>query len=460
MAGTFDKSDDEGPMSRSSLSNETHDTMSASQMIANVESEGGMTDDELMDLTYAFQAADMDGGGAIDTEEFGMMLTVMGCTISDDQINQVIADAKSGFAAWKKLSDDENVAKCKIVWDKYDVDGDGSMDLDEVNAVIAGLHAEGFNPTPMSTADLDDGELDFEEFSAWFLKQEGVPDSFAPPTEGRAGGLGLGGGSGLIKRSMGGLMVPVKMGAKLAMGPLQLMEASVAMIPGASIIPGVHDRNATMDGAKVQGSAEEIANAMLEEKDQIIFAEYVFMMRAGTLTQFLPGDWQERAEDMRKLREAFDTADIDGDNQLELEELEMVTLSMNPSVDVAPEDIKKVWDVLNPDGKDWIPFSDFVAGMITIKRDPALSGIIPMDVPNRFQLLSLLIDSPINEDQEELIFDKMSGLEKAGVKMLRQMEKPMDKSQIRETLDQACQGKLHYLTPVQRKSVVSTHIWW
>ena len=53
----------------------------------------------------------------------------------------------------------------------------------------------------------------------------------------------------------------------------------------------------------------------------------------------------------------------------------------------------------------------------------------------------------------------MSGLEKAGVKMLRQMEKPMDKSQIRQTLDQACTGKLHYLTPVQRSSVVSTHVW-
>ena len=48
--------------------------MSAAQMIAANESE--MTEEQLSDLTYAFTAADMDGGGAIDVEEFGMMLSV------------------------------------------------------------------------------------------------------------------------------------------------------------------------------------------------------------------------------------------------------------------------------------------------------------------------------------------------------------------------------------------------
>ena len=42
-------------------------------------------------------------------------------------------------------------------------------------------------------------------------------------------------------------------------------------------------------------------------------------MRAGALKPFLSDDWKERTRDMRKLREAFDAADVDGDNQLELE---------------------------------------------------------------------------------------------------------------------------------------------
>ena len=215
-------------------------------------------------------------------------------------------------------------------------------------------------------------------------------------------------------------------------------------------------------------------------------AEYVFMMRAGTLKQFLPGDWQvrprrsvkqcpppqppfpfmtvlvpwlqERAEDMRKLREAFDTADVDGDNQLELEELEMVILTMNPKAETTQSDIQRVWKVLNPEGNDWIPFSEFVHGMITVKRDPELSSIIPLDVPNRFQLLSLLIDTPINEEQEQLIFNKLSALEKMGIKMLNKMKKPPPtREEIAVTLQAACKGKLHYLTDVQRKNVNNTH---
>ena len=53
---------------------------------------------------------------------------------------------------------------------------------------------------------------------------------------------------------------------------------------------------------------------------------------------------------------------VDGNNELELEELEMCVISMNPKADVQPEDIKRVWDVLNPEGKEWIPFAEYVQG--------------------------------------------------------------------------------------------------
>eukprot|EP01052_Picozoa_sp_SAG31_P000523 SAG31_NODE_15_length_37942_cov_32.078297_28_plen_645_part_00 len=82
-----------------------------------------------------------------------------------------------------------------------------------------------------------------------------------------------------------------------------------------------------------------------------------------------------------------------------------------------------------------------------------------MQVPNRFELLSLLIDSPINEDQEKLIFDNMTGLEKGGIRMLERMRKPMDPSGIRRVLEGACAGQLHYLTDTQRAAVNRTHLW-
>ena len=162
---------------------------------------------------------------------------------------------------------------------------------------------------------------------------------------------------------------------------------------------------------------------------------------------------------MRKLREAFDAADVDGDNALELEELEMCIVSMNPKAEVDPADIARVWRVLNPEGKTDIDYAEFVNGMIKVKRDPDLSSVIPMDVPNRFMLLSLLIDTPINEDQEKLIMDKLEGAEKAGIKILEKMAKPpLTRPEIKAVLFMACQGRCHYLTDEQRAAVNSIHL--
>eukprot|EP01043_Picozoa_sp_COSAG02_P033959 COSAG02_NODE_2347_length_9092_cov_4.284666_4_plen_621_part_00 len=284
---------------------------------------------------------------------------------------------------------------------------------------------------------------------AWFLKQEGLPDTFSAPkgnavpatVEKKDSALQKVAGAGIAVTGLA--LKPLAMLTRQAVaGPTELLKMSAKMARASS---------------STDGDEEQKGRDMMDE-DDLSFAEYVFMMRAGLLTKFLPGDWQERAEDMRKLREAFDTADVDGDNQLELEELEMVITAMNPKVEVKPEDIRKVWDVLNPEGKEWIPFSEYVSGMIEVKRNKELSKLVPMDVPNRFQLLSLLIDTPINEDQEALIFNKMGLLEQGGIKLLRRMEQPaLTKEQIRGVLDTACAGKLHMLSDVQRTKVNSTH---
>jgi len=162
---------------------------SAAMMIA--ANAAAMSEDELTDLTYAFQAADMDGGGAIDAAEFTMMLSVMGCEISPAQVERVIQEAEQGFAAWMKAADAENVKKCTAVWDEFDADKSGTMDRTEINLMLGKLREMGFSPTPISEADMNDGELSFDEFVAWFLAQEGLPAEFsAPDANATAGGLG------------------------------------------------------------------------------------------------------------------------------------------------------------------------------------------------------------------------------------------------------------------------------
>eukprot|EP01047_Picozoa_sp_COSAG01_P044356 COSAG01_NODE_4001_length_5444_cov_8.703087_4_plen_216_part_00 len=213
-----------------------------------------------------------------------------------------------------------------------------------------------------------------------------MPDDFDAPKKGATpGGFGAK-EKGKLAKAKQKMMKPLSgMTKKVVAGPTALLQQSARMVRG---------NQGGEDGGELD--EEAMAREMMEEEAELIFAEFVFMMRAGMLKRFLPGDWQERAEDMRKLREAFDAADVDGDNQLELDELEMCVISMNPKAEVDPADIGRVWDVLNPEGKDWIPFGEYVKGMIKVKRDPELCNLIPMDVPNRFQLLSLVIDTPIN----------------------------------------------------------------
>ena len=64
--------------------------------------------------------------------------------------------------------------RVRAIWDEFDVNHDGKMDLEEINAVIGRLKQDGFNPAPMSQVDLANGSLDFDEFSVWFLAQENL----------------------------------------------------------------------------------------------------------------------------------------------------------------------------------------------------------------------------------------------------------------------------------------------
>ena len=73
------------------------DDISTAQMIAANESEMGET--ELEDLTYAFEAADLGGEGVITDVEFGLMVRVMGCEMTEEDVKKVIAEAVDGFSS-------------------------------------------------------------------------------------------------------------------------------------------------------------------------------------------------------------------------------------------------------------------------------------------------------------------------------------------------------------------------
>ena len=420
------------------------------------------TDGELSDLTYAFQAVDMDGGQYIDLNELSLMLEVMGCEVSKEQVQSIITQAKAGFAEWVETKDNETLARCSDVWKNVDTDNSGSLGPKEIASVISNLRSQGFRVKAFSKSAMTDGRVDFKEFSDWFIGQDGFSTDFGtPPAKGR-GAKACGALAAQAPRIGPKVRFAEKMAKKAVTAPVKLLKKSVEVM-----------------AAGLGLSAEAKARQMMRNPQHLIFAEFVFMMRSGILKQFLSGPWQARARKMSELREAFDTADIDGNNLLKISELELVVRAMNARVaDLKTHAIRQVWAVLNPGyqpsinagGLDAIPFSLFVVGMLKVRDDPALANIVRMDVPNRFALLSLLIDSPINKEQEKLIFGKMNVLEKFGVKVLQQvaddahddaeLEKdkdPYDVAVFQDKVSKACDGRLHFLTDEQRQKVQVLH---
>lgn len=169
---------------------------------------------------------------------------------------------------------------------------------------------------------------------------------------------------------------------------------------------------------------EKLTRQAMQDPECIIFAEYVFMIRGAMLSDYLADDtdWNKNIDNMVKLREAFDCADIDGNNELELNELEFVMMSMHPNSKISIEDVQSLWDLLCPEGQVKIDFAQFVRGMVEAEKDPNLHSKFSTDIPNRFELLSLVVDSPINNAESNRLYEKMNPLEKVGVRILRNVE--------------------------------------
>eukprot|EP01043_Picozoa_sp_COSAG02_P038526 COSAG02_NODE_2978_length_7629_cov_3.880478_6_plen_589_part_00 len=170
--------------------------------------------------------------------------------------------------------------------------------------------------------------------------------------------------------------------------------------------------------------AGALTREAMADPDTMIFGEYAFMIRGNMLTDYLAEDtdWRQNISNMMKLRESFDSADIDGNNELEQHELEFVMMSMHPRVNLTPEDIQSFWNVLCPEGELKIGFAQFVTGMVEAEKIPSLRSKFSINIPNRFELLSLVIDSPINQAESNMLYERMNPLEKVGVRILRNVE--------------------------------------
>ena len=77
-----------------------------------------LTDDELSDLIYAFQACDFDGSATIEQTELLAMINALGSVVFGDEpiptvqledVMQLIPEVKADFAEWRSQHDKDTV---------------------------------------------------------------------------------------------------------------------------------------------------------------------------------------------------------------------------------------------------------------------------------------------------------------------------------------------------------------
>jgi len=161
--------------------------------------EAGKNSDIIPRIKEVFARFDADGGGSLDLYELRKVLKTLVGKLSYRELDVMCKDVdKSGdgevsvseFVHWvlhspssetiimaiKAESGEKRRERIKKAFDRYDVSGDGSLEIQELNSVLKALGSFTNQEVIIVCNDLDkskDGEVDFEEFAAWVKGHSG-----------------------------------------------------------------------------------------------------------------------------------------------------------------------------------------------------------------------------------------------------------------------------------------------
>ena len=169
---------------------------------------------------------------------------------------------------------------------------------------------------------------------------------------------------------------------------------------------------------------------------------------------------KQRVGKIVQLRAAFDTADMDGDDQIEKEELEIVLEALGQA-NITKQELVHVWEQLkkgSPEGSpEGLAWDDFLKGLAHVRLDQgdAEHGIRPaheiLDMEklapmNKRMLLSLLVDTNITAKENKALRNRPEAkhhFQKIGLRQFKRMSKALDREKVKELLQKAGDGELH-----------------
>lgn len=262
---TFEDAQDESPEAQESANpsvvvagNLSFEGESAQEtkVVLKAELEHELTDDEISDLTYSFQACDIDGGGTIEPEELHAMMAGLGVETDLRTVQLVMREATGKFKMW----------------------------LAEQQAREKGAALE-------------------------------LPDEFQHTTDeaGHHGSTKHGGKRHHTELTINKKHVLVRVGQHPLMAPVRVpvtYSAKIVYISGKVVAKPVTAPLKKLKDARnpsEEMTQEEKEAASLSDQ-HMVFAEFMYMMAHPEVRKKLvQGDWHQHAERMRKYRSAFGT---------------------------------------------------------------------------------------------------------------------------------------------------------
>ena len=192
----------------------------------------------------------------------------------------------------------------------------------------------------------------------------------------------------------------------------------------------------------------------IEHPEDLNFPEFVFLMTSGLIDEYFPNGWGEGAYHMRLLKSAFVTADLDGDNELEFEELSTSINSLHTGT-LSDQDIEYMWEIMNPNKKPFLTFAEFLSAMVIVQDNPVLNKKFSLFSPDA--LMSLVLDTPVSLKEEKELMADFSAMEKFGMSVLERQAKTMSDEDKTALLVKAQAGTIHVVTDAQKKALSRLH---
>lgn len=221
------------------------------------ELEHELTDDELSSLTYAFQACDIDGAGTIEPDELYAMMASLGAEVDLRTVQLVMKESTEKFQVWL---DEQKAKEASDV--AVELPSELRHDEDESGHHGSTKHGGKRHHT----------ELGIQQRHV--LVRIGQHPALAP------------------------VRVPMKYSAKI-------MYISGKVVASPVTVLAKRKKEDPYVGMSEEEKAKAMEEAMLSDQ-HMTFAEFMYMMaHREVLDKLVPGDWHQSSAMMRKYRHAF-----------------------------------------------------------------------------------------------------------------------------------------------------------